>query len=73
MTIKCILFDLDGTLLDTAPDLADALNVLFEKHERPTLPFHQIRSHVSRGSLSLLQLGFDIDVNSENYESLREE
>ena len=73
MTIKCILFDLDGTLLDTALDMADALNVLFEKHGRPILPFNNIRSHVSKGALSLLQLGFDVDINSDNYQALREE
>jgi phosphoglycolate phosphatase-like HAD superfamily hydrolase len=37
--IRTILFDLDGTLLDTAPDLAAALNKVLEENQQPALPF----------------------------------
>ncbi|MDH4135065.1 MAG: HAD hydrolase-like protein, partial [Gammaproteobacteria bacterium] len=38
MAIQTVLFDLDGTLADTAPDLAYALNTLLSEHNRPALP-----------------------------------
>lgn len=69
---KAILFDLDGTLVDTAPDLAHALNhVLISQHKNP-LPLSDIRPIASDGALGLLQLGFGIDKNSPNYISFRE-
>lgn len=57
-TIKGVLFDLDGTLLDTAPDMAQALNRLRTEHGQQTLGFAQIRPHVSHGALALVRLGF---------------
>ncbi len=57
-TIKGVLFDLDGTLLDTAPDMAQALNRLRAEHGQQTLSFTQIRPHVSHGALALVRLGF---------------
>ena len=47
--IKAVLFDLDGTLLDTAPDLADALNHALHLAGRSPLPFDSIRPMVSFG------------------------
>ena len=56
--IKTVLFDLDGTLADTAPDLANALNHVLQKHNRETLPFEKIRPVVSHGGIALTTLGF---------------
>ncbi|HKE44627.1 MAG TPA: phosphoglycolate phosphatase [Steroidobacteraceae bacterium] len=53
-----VLFDLDGTLLDTAPDMAHALNLLRAEHGEPPIPFGHIRPHVSHGALALVRLGF---------------
>jgi phosphoglycolate phosphatase len=39
--IKTVLFDLDGTLADTAPDLANALNYVLEKHKYDPLPYEK--------------------------------
>jgi phosphoglycolate phosphatase len=53
-----VLFDLDGTLLDTAPDMAAALNRLLHEEGRPPLAFADIRPHVSHGSTAMVRLGF---------------
>lgn len=59
--VDTVLFDLDGTLVDTAPDLAFALNQLRREEAQPELPFATIRPRVSHGSYALIELGFGID------------
>lgn len=56
--IKTVLFDLDGTLADTAPDLAAALNHVLKIHNCDPLPFETIRPIVSHGGMALITLGF---------------
>lgn len=53
-----VLFDLDGTLLDTAPDFVDALNRMLHLKAMPPLADELIRSHVSHGSRALINLAF---------------
>jgi phosphoglycolate phosphatase len=53
-----LLLDLDGTLLDTAPDMAAALNALRREEGREPIEFATIRPHVSHGSTALVALGF---------------
>lgn len=72
-SLKAVLFDLDGTLLDTAPDLAVALNALLKQHHRPTLPFDAIRPVASHGSKGLIKLGFQIDDDDKTFPQLIEE
>ena len=69
--IRTLLFDLDGTLLDTAPDMAWALNRLREEQGRTPLPFEDIRSQVSHGSKALMQLAFP-DLDEASREPLRQ-
>ena len=57
-TIRTVLFDLDGTLIDTAPDMANALNLLLAEEGKPALPYAHIRPIVSNGSVALVKLGF---------------
>ena len=57
-TIKTVLFDLDGTLADTAPDLANALNHVLKLHSCDPLPYETIRPIVSHGGMALITLGF---------------
>ena len=57
-TLRGVLFDLDGTLLDTAPDMYRALERLMLEQELEPLPFPAVRDHVSHGSQALVQLGF---------------
>jgi phosphoglycolate phosphatase len=68
----CILFDLDGTLLDTAPDMAGALNRLRHDEGHPALPIEHIRPHVSHGALALIKFGFDITSEHPRFEGLRQ-
>jgi len=70
---RAVLFDLDGTLLDTAPDLAAALNATLQLNERATLPFEMIRPVVSHGGQALIELGFDIDPQHSEFEPLRKQ
>lgn len=65
-----VLLDLDGTLLDTAPDMADALNRLRADEGLESLPFERIRPHVSHGALRLIRVGFG-EPEPERFESLR--
>lgn len=58
MKKRALLLDLDGTLLDTAPDMADALNKLLVEMNREPLPFADVRKTVSHGNLRMLQLAF---------------
>lgn len=60
---SAILFDLDGTLIDTAPDFARSLNLQRQRYDLPPLPMPQIRSVVSEGSRALAQLGFDLSAD----------
>lgn len=69
---KAILFDLDGTLVDTAPDLAHALNHVLISQNKNTLSLSEIRPVASDGARGLLQLGFGIDEYDQKYVLFRE-
>lgn len=66
-----VLFDLDGTLADTARDLGWALNALLAEHQRPPQPFDAIRPIASHGARGLVRLGFGIDRDHPEFEALR--
>jgi len=68
---SAILFDLDGTLVDTAPDLAFALNTLLEQEGYSALPYEDIRPVASHGSPGLLSLGFGISTKDQNFPILQ--
>lgn len=58
MTKRAVLFDLDGTLLDTAPDLGAALNRVLQDYGLAALPLSDTRPYASHGSTGLLKFGF---------------
>lgn len=70
--IKAVLFDLDGTFADTAPDLAAALNQVLKEEGRAPLPFETIRPVVSHGGIALIRLGFNIEPQHTDFERLRQ-
>lgn len=69
--MQLVLFDLDGTLLDTAPDLGAALNTQRAEHNLPPLAVTDIRPAVSHGSPALLKLGFGVRPDDSRYAGMR--
>lgn len=70
--ISTVLFDLDGTLADTAPDMTAALNKLLREQGREPLAPEFVRNHVSRGAAALVRLAFGDDLQTTEFERLRE-
>ena len=68
---RAVLFDLDGTLLDTAPDMVGALNELRREQHLDPLPFETVRPLVSHGATALVRLGFP-DADPGLFRVLRE-
>ena len=68
--VRAVLLDLDGTLLDTAPDMGAALNALLLADGRTPLAPQTIRGYVSHGSTALVRLGFPHAVGAQ-FEALR--
>src|SRR5438046_3070562 len=64
---QAVLFDLDGTLLDTAADLGTALNTLMQEEGHSPLPLSTIRPAAGSGCRGLLQLGLQMDASHPRY------
>jgi len=71
--IRAVLFDLDGTLVDTAPDLGYALNLQRARHGLPPLADAAIRPQASHGARGLLAIGFDLHPDDPHFAPMREE
>jgi N-acetyl-D-muramate 6-phosphate phosphatase len=69
--VRGLLFDLDGTFADTAPDLAAALNWALQCFGREPLPYERIRPQVSHGARALIRLGFGEEAEAPRQELLR--
>ncbi len=67
--LRAVLFDLDGTVLDTAPDMWGAMNVLLTEERRPPLPYAAVRPFVSHGAAGVLRTGF-ADATPERFAAL---
>ena len=70
--IAAVLFDLDGTFADTAPDLGAALNHVRAMHQLLPLPIATTRLQASHGSAGLLKLGFNVTPDSAEFSALRD-
>lgn len=73
MKVAAVLFDLDGTLADTAPDLGGALNRLLRRYDRPELPLSRSRPLVSMGARGMLEIGFGLKPKHPDFEAMKSE
>jgi N-acetyl-D-muramate 6-phosphate phosphatase len=71
--IKAVLFDLDGTLVDSAPDLAGTLNDMRSSRGLPPWPVHALREHCGSGARGMLGEGLQCRPGDANFEVLRHE
>lgn len=71
--VDAVLFDLDGTLVDSAPDLAGAANDLRVVHGLQPLPFEHLRPMVGTGARGMLGVAFGIGPGDEGFELLRDD
>ena len=61
MTAATIVFDLDGTLIDTAPDLVDTLNVVFAREGLPPVPYETARALIGGGARMMIARGIEAE------------
>jgi phosphoglycolate phosphatase len=73
MSVKCVLFDLDGTFADTAPDLHSALNQVLTQAGRDEISFEKLRPAVSHGSRAMLKVAFGIEPEDPDYSELQQQ
>ena len=71
--IAAILFDLDGTLIDSAPDLGAAVDQMRVERGLPSLPLETYRPMAGAGARGMLKLAFDMDISDPLFEGMREE
>lgn len=71
--VRAVLFDLDGTLADTARDLGHVLNLQRLARGLEALPLERLRPVVSQGARGLLRVGFGLAPGQPGYEPMREE
>ncbi len=69
---QAVLFDLDGTLADTAGDLGGAVNVLRVREGLPPMALELLRPHASAGARGLLGVGMNLFPGDERYEAMRQ-
>jgi phosphoglycolate phosphatase len=58
---RIVVFDLDGTLVDTAPDLIGALNFILDREGLPPVPLHAARSMIGAGARKLIERGLELE------------
>jgi phosphoglycolate phosphatase len=73
MPSRAVLFDFDGTLADTAPDLAAVVNRMLKDQGQEPLPLERLRPFASAGARGLLQAAFGLKPDDAEYKAMREE
>ena len=72
LNVRAVLFDLDGTLADTAGDLASALNRVRVDRSLPPMPLEVLRPHASHGARGMLGAAFGVGHESPEFVKLRD-
>lgn len=72
-SVSAVLFDLDGTLVDSAPDLAGAANDLRAAHGLPPLPYEVLRPLVGSGARGMVRAAFGLVPGDEGFDALRDD
>ena len=67
---RTVVFDLDGTLVDTAPDLISALNYVLDREGLPPVPLHSARAMIGAGARRLIERGLEVDGRAVALEDL---
>jgi phosphoglycolate phosphatase len=67
---RTIVFDLDGTLVDTAPDLINALNFVLDREGLPPVPLASARNMIGAGARKLIERGLEVDGRSASIEDV---
>lgn len=73
MSIRTVLFDLDGTLIDSAPDLCASINAVRHNHGLPALPYNALRPWAGAGARGLIWAGLRVQPEAPAYASLQTE
>jgi phosphoglycolate phosphatase len=71
--IAAVLFDLDGTLIDSAPDLAGSVNAMLQQRGQVPLPYEALRPHAGSGARGMLAAAFGVTPAMAAYETLKDE
>ncbi|MBF6623702.1 MAG: N-acetylmuramic acid 6-phosphate phosphatase MupP [Pseudomonas stutzeri] len=71
MHLRAVLFDMDGTLLDTAPDFIAVAQAMRQARGLSRIPDQQVRDVVSGGARAMVLSAFDVDPLSKEFETLR--
>ena len=70
---KLVLFDLDGTLIDTAPDFITSLNNVLTRHNKKNITADEIRTYISEGSSKLIRYSFKINESDKEFNKYKNE
>ena len=73
LRVAAVLFDLDGTLIDSAPDLAGTANAMRQARGMEPLPYHRLRPMVGSGARGMVGAAFGIVPGDEGFEAMRDE
>lgn len=72
LPVKAVLFDLDGTLIDSAPDLAGAINDVREAQGLARLPYEDLRPMVGAGARGMVGIAFGVKPGEPRFDALRQ-